>query len=124
VVSLLATGRLVRHWVVVTGITGDTVTLAWGDREGPVTLGAAEFRRAFSGGALDILMGTRRLGYCVARPGRPLPWPSSRALEAYFRLQRPVAQYAVVPLVEVLFGRLRAGGGVKPGHPPTGSDAS
>ena len=114
VVALVATGRLLRHWVVVTGISDGSVTLAWGDRDGPVTLASGEFDQAFSGGVLDILMGTRRLGYCVGRPGGTLPWPSSRALELHFRLQRPVAEYAVIPVVETLLGGLRRARGAPP----------
>jgi len=114
VVALLTTGRWLRHWVVVTGAAGAEMTLAWGggggggggggDGERPRTMSAPGFESAFRGGALDVLMGTSRLGYCV---GDALPWPSSRSLELYFRLQRPVAQHCVIPVVETLLGGLR-----------------
>jgi len=111
VVGLLATGRLVRHWVVITGITERDVTLAWGDSDRPRKLPRRDFESAFGGGALDVLMGTRRLGYCV---GGDLPWGRSRALELYFRLQRPLAQYCVVPVIETFLAGLRGGRGA--GH--------
>lgn len=107
VVALLATGRLLRHWVVVTGVEEEAVSVAWGDGPAPRELARPAFEAAFTGGPLDVLLGTRRLAYAV---GDGAPWRSSKLLELYFRLQRPLAEHLVVPAVESRWlSRLRGG---------------
>ncbi len=102
VVVLVTVGRLLRHWIVVTGVDDDSVTVAWGDSTEPRVMSRDEFSRIFSHGLLDILMGTRRLGYVV---GGSAPWAASRLLECWSGLIRPIAEHVIVPLIELVCRR-------------------
>ena len=105
VVALVATGRLLRHWVVVTGVVEDSVSVAWGDGPAAREITRPAFEAAFAGGLLDVFLGTRRLAYAV---GDGAPWASSKLLELCFRLQRPLAEHLVVPAIELRWlSRLR-----------------
>ena len=106
VVGLLTVGTMLRHWVVVTGVSSGGVTVAWGDSKQPRVLAREEFAKARSGGMLDVLMGTVRLAYVVGE-APPAPWRSSRLLELYFRLQRPFAEHLAVPFAEACLRGIR-----------------